>query len=91
MLFDEKDFGMSRDDFIYSLYYDYGIKVGTHYQALHLTRAFRTRGFTQGQFPYAEKVSQSIVTLPVNPAQSEEAREYLLSSIKELAAGRRRS
>ena len=91
ILLDEKRFGMSRDDFIYSLYHDYGIKVGTHYRALHLTEAFRKRGFTPGQFPEAERVSESIVTLPVNPAQSEEAREYLIASIRELAEGRRRS
>ena len=88
VLLDEGKLGMSRDDFIYSLYYDYGIKVGTHYRALHLTEAFRRRGFKAGQFPHAERVSESVITLPVNPTQSDEAREYLIASIKGLAAGR---
>lgn len=90
VLFDEAEFGMTRDDFIYTLYYDYGIKVGTHYGALHLTDAFKKRGFRKGQFPVAERIAESMITLPVNPTQTQEAREYLVESITKLSPARRR-
>jgi perosamine synthetase len=90
VLFDEKEFGMTRDDFIYTLYYDYGVKVGTHYRALHLTDAFRKRGFKKGQFPIAERIAESMITLPVNPTQSQEARDYLAESIRKVSAAGRR-
>jgi len=63
-------FGMNKTDFIYSMYYDKGIKVGAHYGVLHLTTAFRNRGFKEGDFPVAEKMMEGVVTLPVKPGQS---------------------
>ncbi len=85
VLLDEKEFGMTRDDLIYELYNRYGIKVGTHYGALHLTTAYRKRGFRKGQFPVAERVSESIITLPVNPTKTAEAFDYLAASLAELS------
>ncbi len=85
VLLNPEEFGMGRDDLIYSLYYDYGIKVGTHYGALHLTTAYRKRGFSEGQFPVAERVSENIITLPVNPTKTPEALDYLVDSIAALS------
>lgn len=85
VLLDEARFGMSRDDLIYTLYYDYGIKAGTHYGALHLTSAYQKRGFKKGQFPVAERIAESIITLPVNPTKTTEAFDYLAESISEIS------
>ncbi len=82
---EEKAFGMSRDDLIYALYHEYGIKVGTHYGALHLTTAYRKRGFTEGQFPVAEETAARMITLPVNPTKTPEALDYLAESLSELS------
>ena len=84
---DAKEFGMTRDDFIHAMYYQRGIKVGTHYTPLHLTSAFHRRGSRKGQFPVAESVAERLVTLPINPRQSREALDYLIESVRALQRG----
>jgi len=80
---DAAKFGMSRDDFIYALMHERGIKVGTHYTPLHYATAFQKRGFKKGQFPVAEAVAERLVTLPINPRQTREALDYLIDSIRQ--------
>jgi len=82
VMIDPKEFGMTKEDFIYDLLNKYGIKVGFHYIPLHYSTAFKNRGFKKGQFPNAEKLGDQLVTLPINPRQTEEALEYLINSIK---------
>ncbi|MEO6183290.1 MAG: DegT/DnrJ/EryC1/StrS family aminotransferase [Verrucomicrobiota bacterium] len=77
-------FGMSREDFIYAMMHERGVKVGTHYTPLHYSTAFRNRGFKKGQFPVAEAVAERLVTLPINPRQTREALDYLIESIRQL-------
>lgn len=81
---DAKEFGMTKEDFIYDLLHKFGIKVGFHYIPLHYSTAFKNRGFKKGQFPHAEKLGEELVTLPINPRQTEEALAYLVKSIKDL-------
>jgi dTDP-4-amino-4,6-dideoxygalactose transaminase len=81
---DPKEFGMGKEDFVYAMLYERGIKVGTHYTPLHLTTAFRQRGFRPGACPVAEAVAQRLVTLPINPRQTPEALLYLVESIRTL-------
>ncbi|MGW8182611.1 MAG: DegT/DnrJ/EryC1/StrS family aminotransferase [Burkholderiales bacterium] len=44
-----------------------GIGVGVHYPALHLFSFYRRLGYRPGQFPNAERIGQSTVTLPLFP------------------------
>jgi dTDP-4-amino-4,6-dideoxygalactose transaminase len=44
------------------------IGVGVHYPAMHLFKLYRDLGYREGDFPRAEKVGASIVTLPLFPA-----------------------
>jgi len=85
---DPAGYGMNRDDFVHSMLHERGIKVGTHYSPVHLSQAFRKRGFKEGQYPVAERVAERLVTLPLNPRQTPEALDYLIDSVK--ALGRRR-
>ncbi|TMH84723.1 MAG: DegT/DnrJ/EryC1/StrS aminotransferase family protein, partial [Betaproteobacteria bacterium] len=48
-----------------------GIGVGVHYPAMHLFALYRSLGWRAGQFPHAERVGRSIVTLPLFPAMTE--------------------
>ena len=48
-----------------------GIGVGIHYPALHLFTLYRKMGHRIGDFPNAERIGQSTVTLPLFPAMSE--------------------
>jgi dTDP-4-amino-4,6-dideoxygalactose transaminase len=82
MEIDAPEFGMSKDDFIHAMLYERGIKVGTHYTPLHYSTAFQKRGFRRGQFPVAEAVAERLVTLPINPRQTQEALDYLIESIR---------
>ncbi len=81
---DADKFGMSRDDFIYAMLHERGIRVGTHYTPLHYSTAFRKRGFKKGQFPVAEAVAERLVTLPINPRQTHESLDYMIESIGRL-------
>ncbi len=81
---DPKEFGMSKEDLIYDLLHKFGIKLGFHYIPLHYSTAFKNRGFKKGQFPHAEKLGEELVTLPINPRQTEEALAYLVKSIKDV-------
>ncbi len=84
VMIDPKEFGMTKEDFIYDLLHKYGVKVGFHYIPLHYSTAFKNRGFKKGQFPNAEKLGEQLITLPINPRQTPEALEYLVKSIKDL-------
>jgi len=48
-----------------------GIGVGVHYPAMHLFKLYRGMGYREGQFPHAEAVGATLVTLPLFPAMSE--------------------
>jgi perosamine synthetase len=85
VLIEPEEFGMGKDDFIHAMRAQHGIRVGTHYTPIHLSTAFRRRGFRKGQFPVAESVADRLVTLPINPRQSRQALDYLVQSIESLA------
>ena len=42
-----------------------GIGIGVHYPAMHLFKLYRRLGWREGQFPHAERIGRSIVTLPL--------------------------
>ena len=82
---DPDEYGLGKDDFIYTMLHDKGIKIGTHYIPLHWTTAFRNRGFRPGQFPVADALAERLVTLPIHPRLTTNGLEYLVQSIKDLA------
>ena len=45
-----------------------GIGVGVHYPAIHLFSLFRKLGYGPGDFPHAERIGRSTVSLPMFPA-----------------------
>jgi dTDP-4-amino-4,6-dideoxygalactose transaminase len=48
-----------------------GIGVGVHYPAMHLFALYRALGWREGQFPHAERIGRSIITLPLFPAMKD--------------------
>jgi dTDP-4-amino-4,6-dideoxygalactose transaminase len=50
---------------------DRGIGTGVHYPAIHLFALYRRLGWKEGDFPHAERVGRSIVTLPLFPAMAD--------------------
>jgi len=81
---DPQVYGMAKDDFVYAMLHERGVKVGTHYIPLHWTTAFQKRGYCRGQFPEADRIGETVVTLPINPRQTREALDYLIESVRDL-------
>jgi len=48
-----------------------GIGIGVHYPAIHLFTLFRQMGYRPGQFPHAERIGRSTVSLPLFPAMQD--------------------
>ena len=84
MEIDAAAFGMGKDDFVFAMREEHGVRIGTHYIPLHWTTAFQKRGFRRGQFPVADAVAERLVTLPIHPRLTDEGIEHLVSSIKAL-------
>jgi dTDP-4-amino-4,6-dideoxygalactose transaminase len=81
----QPDFKRNKDDFMWELYTGRKIKVWSHYMPIHLTTAYRNRGHREGECPRAEALFHQYVSLPIHPRLTDEAIEYLLSSIEGLA------
>ena len=59
-----------------------GIPTAVHYpMPLHLQECFEYLGYKKGDFPIAEKVSQEIMSLPMNPYLSDDEIEYICKNL----------
>jgi dTDP-4-amino-4,6-dideoxygalactose transaminase len=60
-----------------------GVEVGLHYPVpIHLQPCFSSLGYKQGDFPVSERLSKSILTLPMFPTLREEEVKYVADCIK---------
>jgi UDP-2-acetamido-2-deoxy-ribo-hexuluronate aminotransferase len=67
----------NRDD-VQAKLKEQGIPTAVHYpMPLHLQECFAYLGYKEGDFPIAEKVSNEIMSLPMNPYVSDEEIEYV--------------
>ncbi len=58
------------------------IGVGVHYPAMHLFKLYRDLGYREGDFPQAERVGASIVTLPLFPAMERADVERVCDAVR---------
>jgi len=59
-----------------------GIPTAVHYpMPLHLQECFSYLGYTKGDFPIAEKVSDEIMSLPMNPYVSDDEITYISKNL----------
>lgn len=65
---------------------DLGIAVGVHYPAMHLFALYRALGWREGQFPHAERIGRSIVTLPLFPAMADDDVERVCAAARKALA-----
>jgi dTDP-4-amino-4,6-dideoxygalactose transaminase len=63
---------ITRTEFIAAMKRDHSIGVGVHYPAMHGFGVFRRFGFAREQFPVAQRIGDSTVTLPLFPAMRDE-------------------
>jgi dTDP-4-amino-4,6-dideoxygalactose transaminase len=65
------------------------ISCGLHYPIpLHLQAAYRDLGYRKGDFPVTEKVTESILSLPIFPHMTEDMLDFVCSEIEKLLEGR---
>lgn len=59
-----------------------GIPCAVHYpKPLHLQKAFSFLGYAKGDFPISEKVSKTILSIPVHPYLAIESAEFISNTI----------
>jgi hypothetical protein len=80
---------ITRGDFLRAMH-ERGIGLGVHYPAVHLFKLYRRLGWQAGQFPNAERVGRSIVTLPLFPAMTEADVEHVCATLRDVLRGCRR-
>lgn len=75
--------GVEQRDALQKFLSDHGIETGIHYPIpLHLQPAYADRGFKQGQFPVAEKVAATTLSLPLYPQLPTEQVDYVIDTIR---------
>lgn len=74
--------GINRDEFK-SYLQEKGVPSMIYYPIpLHLQNAYRRSGFDLGAFPVTEKLSKSVLSLPIHTEMDEEQLSYICDSIK---------
>ena len=53
---------------------------------LHLQKAYRQEGFGEGSFPVTEKLSKTVLSLPIHTEMTEDELSYICQTIKEYHA-----
>lgn len=84
ILVDPKKVGISREELVYRLRMNYGIKTGLHYMPLTQTEAFKNRGYTEKESLIASQVWKNLITLPIHPRLTDDAINYLIKSIESI-------
>lgn len=83
------DTGWSRDALVAALAAR-GITASVHFRALHLHPFYQERfGFVRGQFPAAERVSDTVISLPLSGAMPGADAERVVDTLRQLVLGER--
>ena len=61
-----------------------GIGVNLHYTPVHLQPYYRELGFTEGDFPEAERYASEAITLPLYPGLKEAEQDYIGDTLRSL-------
>lgn len=64
---------------------DKDIPTSVHYNPIHLEPYYRERfGYAPGAFPVAEKIGESVLTLPLYPSMTNEKQDYIISELRSI-------
>jgi len=73
-----------RDEVLWGLQ-DNGIGVAVNYRAIHLLKYFRENfGYKRGDFPIAERIGDSTISLPTYPRLRDEEVQYVIDVVKKV-------
>jgi UDP-2-acetamido-2-deoxy-ribo-hexuluronate aminotransferase len=71
-----------RRDELKSYLEQYGIPSMIYYPVpLHLQKAYRRNGFDEGSFPTTERLSKTVISIPIHTEMDEETVDYICSTI----------
>jgi dTDP-4-amino-4,6-dideoxygalactose transaminase len=76
----------TRAEFMTRLQKEHNVGTGYHYRPIHLFTMYRERGFTDGEFPVAEKIGRLNVTLPMFYAMTKADVERAVAAVKAVLA-----
>lgn len=73
-----------RDEYMHQLQ-DMGIGVAVNFRPIHLMKYYREKyGYKPGDFPVAEKIGNSSITIPFYPGLKNEEIDYVINSINKI-------
>ncbi|GJI95764.1 aminotransferase [Duganella caerulea] len=78
-----EQFGLTRKSFRAALQ-EQGVGTGMSYEACHLTTVGRGFGYTDGQFPIAERIARETVTLPLHAAMTLEDVDHVCTVVAQV-------
>ena len=62
---------------------DQGVASSIHFPPVHLHRYYReTYGFSRGQFPHAERIADTVLSLPLSPALTDEQVGWVIRAVR---------
>jgi len=62
-----------------------GVGVGVNFRVVHLMKYYTERfGFKAGDFPIAERIGSSTISLPLYPSLAKDEQEYVVETIKSI-------
>jgi len=67
-----------------------GIGVGVHYPAMHLFKLYRQLGYHPGDFPQAERIGSTTLTLPLFPAMDDADVDRVCAAVAEVIQDNRK-
>jgi perosamine synthetase len=82
----QEDHPLGKDEFIWRMLHDHGIKAWSHYIPINTTAAYRRMGHSALECPVASKMFERLVTLPIHPRLTHEAIDYMAGAIRKLSS-----
>jgi len=80
---------IARGEFIQAMH-QRGIGSGVHYPAMHLFGLYRRLGYNPGDFPHAERIGDTTLTLPLFPAMSDTDVDRVCAALAEIIRSNQR-
>jgi dTDP-4-amino-4,6-dideoxygalactose transaminase len=80
----EPESGRTRDDVADALA-EAGVASSVHFPVVHLHRFYADRyGFVRGQFPHAEHIADTVLSLPLSAALSDEQIDVVIDAVRQV-------
>jgi dTDP-4-amino-4,6-dideoxygalactose transaminase len=68
---------------VFELLRDQGIGVNLHYIPVHTQPYYQNMGFSEGDYPEAERYYREAISLPLYPTMSQEQQDAVITVLKE--------